>query len=228
MAAPSVFKRETSCPKSKQFTDKDWCSDVKADNVDIRASDDKTDYGSVNPGDIIALVREHCKDGICEDGPWSIDSKWITNPDGDENDKGTVEGSVIVDVVSPLLDPVHMDPMLDSLQYTLDRLKDFTKDHKDSTTWCTSSGCSGTPAIDLEHTKGPSAIKMEIRDDNAGDKSIYDKPIVSSITLTFTQQKENGGLSGLCSGIIGAASGIVGGVNPVLGAIGSLATLGCM
>ena len=39
IAAPNLFRRETSCPKNDRFTDKDWCSGVDADSVDIRISD---------------------------------------------------------------------------------------------------------------------------------------------------------------------------------------------
>ncbi|KAI3318327.1 hypothetical protein HD806DRAFT_318493 [Xylariaceae sp. AK1471] len=227
IAAPSVFKRETRCPDSDKYSGA-WCSGIKADNVDIRVSDKKTDYGTVNPGDLIKSVREHCSDNICEGGSWSLPSMWITNPDGDENDKGLIKGEIVVKFPTALGDPVHLDPMLDALQFTLDRLKDFTVDERKRQTTCGSSGCSSYGGEKLEHTKGPSKITIELRDDNAGDKSIYDKPLIDALTLVFEQKKEDDDLSGLCSTIIGAGAGIAGGVNPVLGALGALGALGCM
>ncbi|KAI0201997.1 hypothetical protein F4808DRAFT_459382 [Astrocystis sublimbata] len=226
IAAPSISSRETSCPNKGDFTDKDWCSGVQADNVDVRISDKKTDYGTVNPGDLIGSVRDHCSNAVCEGMGWSLPSKWITNPDGDESDKGFEEGEIDVLITTAITDPKHLDGMLDSLQYSLDRLKDFKVDEKQGSTTCGASGCSGTPDLKYEHTKGPHQIVIEIREENEDADSIWDKAIVASLALEFTQKKYDD-TDGLCSLILGAGAAIAGGVNGVLGSLGSLGLLGC-
>lgn len=153
LAAPSLFQRDHVCPKNGHTTSKDWCSKIKADNVAILVSDTKINYGTVNPGDLIKVVRDNCsKNGHCKPGPWSLQTQWITNPEGDENDKGFEEGEVTVSVESQDDNPKYLDGMLESLQYTLDRLKTFKIEHKHSTSSCGPSGCAGSPGTTIWST----------------------------------------------------------------------------
>lgn len=78
-------------------------------------------------------------------------------------------------------------------------------------------------ALDLENTRGPSEIVIEVRDDDKDGDSLWDRGIIASLTLQFKLEKANDESSGLCSLITGAGAAIAGGVNGVLGGLGGLA-----
>lgn len=223
LAAPAfaspVMSRDASCPKADHFSKNDWCSTKKDDNVIILASDNKISYGNINPGDIIGSVRDHCSNGVC-DTDWSLDTMWV-------KDKQVTNGKIKVKVATQVVDTVHLKPMLESLQWTLDQLKEFKKEEWLKPVVCSSMGqCPQPTKHEEEQTKGTAGITIQVREkDNKND--IYERPIVSSLTITLTPEMDDVDKV-LCQVMTTIGAAVAKAVNPVLGVIGGLSQLGCM
>lgn len=153
-----VFERDEGvCPANSGFTAGDWCSGNLGNNVVMQVSDQKSDWGTVNPGDVVQSIRDRCLTGACNEFSWEFDSMcktqfcsskrelWrrLTHSPIDANPQRVevTPGKVKVTLVDTILDKIHTGPMLDALQYTLDHLKDFRVDKIDPSYKCSAGIC---------------------------------------------------------------------------------------
>jgi len=218
-ARSDLAPRDNVCPQGIHFQANDWCSANKDDSVVLFVNDNEVQYGLPNPGDIITAVREGCKNGACKEES-SLKSLWV-------KDRKATAGDLKIKMTTGVTDPVHLEPMLQSLQVTLDRVAKFRTEEYIEATVCppsTGAQCPSTKKT-VPQCNGPAVIVMQIREkDNS--KDIWDRAIVSHITLEFTPVQKDA-LKGLCATLGGIGTAAAGLINPALGAIGSLAMVGC-
>lgn len=198
----------------------DWCSKNNKDSVYIMVTDERIDWGNVDPRIMQENLLKACDSGICKDDV-EVESKFIGNNQLDM-------GKFKIKVSTQVLDPKHVGPMIKAAKEVLHQLKESREENYLTANVCPVGQCPSSKHKDWQH-KVPAGITIQRRGTDKEDleKSIYDRPIVSSLTLTFESKRDKkfGGVCGPLAGVGAAAAGLV---NPILGVVGAVGAMGCL
>ncbi|KAI1468061.1 uncharacterized protein F4812DRAFT_459344 [Daldinia caldariorum] len=180
-------------------------------------SDDKMNWGSAIPSDVITQLHDHChSDGTCEKA-WTTDTTVIV----DSNAGGDMyAGELTIEILDAQFEVWSKQGLIKVIQESYGHTQSYETHSYVSEYRCGEVACNPSEKRRMDQWYGSSSANIQFRDGDALRGFIRLKVSV--------HRKGIGAGSGICAQLIGVGAAVAGAVAPVLGPAMSLASLMCL